>query len=261
MKATGIPNQNRYFSGTSGLLLPFPNKQHYPAEFRDKSRLTFYGTLFNSIEINSSFYKIPMAATVQKWAESVPDDFIFTFKLWREITHRKDLAFDPEAVSRFMECIAATGQKKGCLLLQFPPSLKSDRKAQLEHLLQHVRLGDPEQQWKVALEFRHPSWYQEETSDLLRKFRMAIVLHDKPGAASPLIEQEQDFVYLRFHGPDGDYKGGYTDDFLMEYAGYIKDWNEAGKTVYVYFNNTIGDAIRNLQSLNSYLTSISIPTL
>lgn len=258
MKSTGIPHQRRYFSGTSGLLLPFPNKQHFPAEFRDKSRLTFYGTLFNSIEINSSFYKIPMASTVQKWADSVPEDFLFTFKLWREITHRKDLEFDSEAVGRFMECIATAGKKKGCLLLQFPPSLKSDQLHQLTQLLHHIRLGDREEQWKIALEFRHPSWYQENTYDLMRKFRISLVLHDKPGSASPMIEQEQDFVYLRFHGPDGDYKGGYTDDFLMEYAGYIKDWKEEGKTVYVYFNNTIGDAISNLQSLNRHLRSISV---
>lgn len=261
MKATGTPNQNRYFSGTSGLLLPVPNKQHYPLEFRDKSRLTYYGSLFNSIEINSSFYKVPMASTVQKWADSVPEDFLFTFKLWREITHRKDLEFDPEAVSRFMTSIAAAGKKKGSLLLQFPPSLKSDQINQLTQLLHYVRLGDPEEQWKIALEFRHPSWYQENTYDLMRKLRICLVLHDKPGSATPMTEQEQDFVYLRFHGPDGDYKGGYTDDFLMEYAGYIKDWNEEGKTVYVYFNNTIGDALSNLQSLNRHLKSISVPGL
>jgi uncharacterized protein YecE (DUF72 family) len=259
MKATGIPHQRRYFSGTSGLLLPFPNKQHFPEEFRDKSRLTYYGTLFSNIEIKSYFYNIPMASTVQKWADSVPEDFLFTFKLWREITHRKELDFDPEAVGRFMASIATAGKKKGCLLLQFPPSLRSDQLHQLTQLLHHIRLGDWEEQWKIALEFRHPSWCQENTYDLMRKFRISLVLHDKPGSASPMIEQEQEFVYLRFHGPDGDYKGSYTDDFLMEYAGYIKDWNEEGKTVYVYFNNTIGDAIRNLQSLNRHLRSISIP--
>lgn len=261
MKATGTPNQNRYFSGTSGLLLPVPNKQHYPVEFRDKSRLTYYGSLFNSIEINSSFYKVPMASTVQKWADSVPEDFLFTFKLWRDITHRKDLEFDPEAVGRFMTSIAAAAEKKGSLLLQFPPSLKSDQIHQLTQLLHYVRLGDPEEQWKIALEFRHSSWYQENTYELMRKFRICLVLHDKPGSATPMMEQEQDFVYLRFHGPDGDYKGGYSDDFLMEYAGYIKDWNEEGKTVFVYFNNTIGDAISNLQTLNRYLKSISVPIL
>lgn len=258
MTAIETPDHNHYFSGTSGLLLPFPNKEYYPAEFRDKSRLTYYGTLFNSIEINSSFYKIPMPSTVQKWSDSVPENFRFSFKLWREITHHKDLAFDPEAVYRFMKSAEQAGNKKGCLLIQFPASIRNSSLRQLTQLMQHVSLSDPQQQWKIALEFRHPSWYQESTYELMDQYGAAIVIHDKPGSASPLTEQKRDFVYLRFHGPEGDYKGSYTDEFLQEYAGYIKDWNEEGKTVYTYFNNTIGDALENLQTLNSYLSQISV---
>ncbi len=83
---------NTFYSGTSGLVLPVP-KLLYPAEFQDKSRLTYYASLFNSIEINSSFYKIPQIPTVCKWAESVPDNFQFTFKLSKAITHAKGLEF------------------------------------------------------------------------------------------------------------------------------------------------------------------------
>lgn len=85
-----MDDRQDFYTGTSGLSLPFP-KHSFPPEFQDKSRLTFYASLFNSIEINSSFYKLPMASTVKKWAESVPDNFLFTFKLWREITHNKGL--------------------------------------------------------------------------------------------------------------------------------------------------------------------------
>lgn len=80
-------------------------------------------------------------------------------------------------------------------------------------------------------------------------------MHDKSSSASPLLEMETDFVYLRFHGPDGSYKGSYTNDFLYEYGQYIKDWQNEGKSVYVYFNNTMGDAIQNLMTLNSFITS------
>ncbi|HEY8898156.1 MAG TPA: DUF72 domain-containing protein, partial [Niastella sp.] len=83
-----------YKAGTSGLVLPVPNKQSFPPEFSDKSRLTYYASLLNSIEINSSFYKVPQPATVRKWADSVPDDFVFTFKLWQEITHVKGFAYN-----------------------------------------------------------------------------------------------------------------------------------------------------------------------
>src|SRR4051812_43057690 len=92
----------QFYSGISGLVLPVPNKSLYPPEFRETSRLTYYASLFNSIEINSSFYKVPIAKTVNKWTTEVPDHFKFTYKLWREITHNKELLFNANDVDRFM---------------------------------------------------------------------------------------------------------------------------------------------------------------
>lgn len=248
-------NKGTLYSGTSGLVLPVSNKQSFPPEFQEKSRLTYYASLFNSVEINSSFYKVPMEATVQKWSASVPDHFRFTFKLWKEITHVKGLAFNPKDVNHFMQVIANADNKKGCLLVQFPPSLKIVNIGQLEKLLIAIQDTNLGQNWKVALEFRDKSWYHEDLYDLLHLYNTGIVLHDKPSSASPLLEMETDFVYLRFHGPDGSYKGSYTNDFLYEYGQYIKDWQNEGKSVYVYFNNTMGDAIQNLMTLNSFITS------
>ncbi|MGI4805727.1 MAG: DUF72 domain-containing protein [Janthinobacterium lividum] len=245
-----------FYSGTSGVVLPVPNKLSFPPEFQDKSRLTYYASLFNSVEINSSFYKVPMPATVQKWAESVPEDFRFTFKLWQGITHNKELDFKVEDVNHFMQVIAQAGSKKGSLLVQFPPSLKIKSIRQTEKLMLALQQADEAQNWKIALEFRDRSWYVEETYELLNSYNMGIVLHDKSAAASPLLEPATDFVYLRFHGPGGNYKGSYDDGFLYEYAQYIKDWQHDEKTVYVYFNNTIGDAIKNLASLNQYVRSL-----
>src|ERR1700759_3590417 len=111
------------YAGTSGLVLPVPNKAAFPPEYRDKSRLAYYASLFNSIEINSSFYKVPMASTVKKWAADVPDDFRFTFKLWRGVTHNKQLAFNPDDLARFMSVVNNASNKAGCLLVQFPKSI------------------------------------------------------------------------------------------------------------------------------------------
>lgn len=113
-----------YYAGTSGLVLPVPNKTWYPEEFKDKSRLCYYASMCNSIEVNSSFYKIPLPKTITKWTEDVPGEFRFTFKLWRGITHEKGLVFNPADITRFMEAINAAGSHKGCLLVQFPPSAK-----------------------------------------------------------------------------------------------------------------------------------------
>ena len=152
------------YLGTSGLQLPIP-KRDFPAGFAEKSRLNFYASLFNTIEINSSFYKIPQAATLSKWAADVPDGFRFTFKLWKGITHQKGLEFNPDDIARFMEVIDHISQRKGCLLVQFPPGLAINAINQLEKLL--ASLGTD---WPLAVEFRNRSWYTGQTYDLLGHF-------------------------------------------------------------------------------------------
>ncbi|ARS40348.1 hypothetical protein CA265_12055 [Sphingobacteriaceae bacterium GW460-11-11-14-LB5] len=245
-----------YYSGTSGLLLPVPNKSHYPEEFRERSRLCYYGSLMNSIEINSSFYKIPMASTVKKWSEEVPGDFRFTFKLFKGITHSPKLAFDPLDIVRFMQVIANTQDKKGCVLVQFPPSIRIADFAQLSRLMFSLRECDPENQWKIAFEFRHASLYVEEVMELLAENGLGIVTHDKRSAASPLDDSDCSFRYLRFHGPGGNYRGSYTEDVLAEYASYIVEWLLEKKEVFVYFNNTMGDAYGNLKTLRRFVSDL-----
>jgi len=229
------------------------NKLFYPDEFKEKSRLCFYGSLMNSIEINSSFYKIPMAQTVAKWANDVPDDFRFTFKLFREVTHNKGLVFDPLTVKRFMDVIALAGNKKGCLLVQFPPSIRIGDMKQLIQLMGCLRDHDPDQQWNIALEFRHVSLYHHHIYRALEDHAMGMVIQDKPPATTPMLDTELPFVYLRFHGPGGSYRGSYENDVLSEYATYIKDWMAEGKTVFSYFNNTMGDAVNNLFTLRDMI--------
>ena len=242
-----------YYTGTSGLLLPVPNKSHYPASFQDKSRLCYYASLVNSIEINSSFYKIPLASTVKKWAADVPSDFRFTFKLFKGITHNKDLFFDAALVADFMEVIEQVGDKKACLLVQFPPSIKINHFMQLRNLMTVLKANNPLSAWNIALEFRHTSLYVDEIYELLEEFNFEMVIHDKTPANSPMITLNQDFVYLRFHGPDGNYRSSYPDDVLYEYASYINEWLAEGKKVYTYFNNTMGEAHANLKFLREHI--------
>jgi len=248
-----MKNNDWFYSGTSGLVLPVTNKQLYPVEFQDKSRLTYYASLFNSVEINSSFYKVPMASTVAKWASEVPEDFRFTFKLWRDITHNKGLVFNHLDVEHFIRTIDQVGAKKGCLLVQFPPSFKAVFINRLHELLTAIVNSDPERKWKVLVEFRHNSWYQDDVYELLNDHGIGIVVHDKPSSETPYMDSELEFSYLRFHGPNGDYRGVYSNDFLLDYAERIRDLHHEGKKVFVYFNNTMGDAIKNLISLNNFI--------
>ncbi|HEX8516885.1 MAG TPA: DUF72 domain-containing protein [Bacteroidia bacterium] len=239
----------KFYCGLSGLQLPVP-KYLYPEEFQAATRLTYYATFFNSIEINSTFYKLPLATTITKWTTLVPADFKFTLKLWKEITHQKELEFKETDVQRFFEIAAHAGDKKGCILIQFPPSCGRENLMQLEILLKCVQYNNKDQQWNIAVEFRNRSWYEGKVYDLLNKYQAGIVVQDIPKSSTPMVYHETDFIYLRFHGPTGNYRESYSDSFLAEYASYVKEWMEEGKTVYAYFNNTMGDAFKNAETIN-----------
>ena len=244
------PFQLRFFSGISGLQLPIP-KSLFPPPFENVSRISYYSFLFNSIEINSSFYKIPGASTFTGWAESTSDNFLFTFKLWKGITHTKVLQLRKEDVFSFFTAINFIGGKKGCLLIQLPPGLGKDCTCQLDKLFSCIKETDTANEWKVATEFRNESWYHNEIFELLKAYNIAMVGHDIPKSRTPFLNScNGDFIYNRFHGPTGNYRDGYSEDFLNKYAANINGWIEEGKTVFVYFNNTMGDAINNLITLN-----------
>jgi uncharacterized protein YecE (DUF72 family) len=243
---------DRYYCGLSGLQLPTP-RYLYPEAYQKSSRLTYYSTFFNSIELNSIFYKLPREITVKKWADQVSTDFRLTFKLSKDITHVKDLNFKSSDISDFLRTITAVGEKKGCILIQFPPRLTTTNVHQLQNLLYVIRSDERTAGWRLAVEFRNGAWYYPDVFDLLDEYGVSLVIQDMPKSATPSIEQAVDVIYVRFHGPTGNYRGSYSSDYLREYAGYIREWLMAYKTVYVYFNNTAGDAFNNLATLNSFL--------
>ncbi|HUP12609.1 MAG TPA: DUF72 domain-containing protein [Niastella sp.] len=238
------------YSGTSNIVVPIKQSE-YPAEFSGATRLQYYASLFSSLEVNSSFYKIPKAATVEKWRESVPSHFRFTFKVPKTVTHAKGLQFSVAEVERFAETVAHIGDKKGCLLVQLPPSVKRERQEELEGLLEC--LHDDATGWRIAVEFRHNSWYDRGVYRVLQGYDATLVIQDLPASAAPPIQVAEDFAYLRFHGPEGGYRGSYDKTTLAGYAGRIVEGIKGGKDIYVYFNNTMGDAIGNLQTLNKLI--------
>jgi uncharacterized protein YecE (DUF72 family) len=240
-----------FYSGTSGLVLPI-TRRLYPPEFSGKSRLAIYASLFNTVEINSSFYKLPRTSTVIKWADSVPPTFQFTFKLSKAITHVKGLNFNREDVEVFMHTIDHIGNKRGCVLVQLPPALKTTHINQLEKLLKSIKKINTNT-WIIAVEFRNKTWYNDEVDHLFRQYNITLVIHDLPAAPTPLTLSTAETIYLRFHGTEKGYRGSYAAELLLQYAGQIRSWMNEGKVVYCYFNNTLGNAINNLQTLNQFL--------
>jgi uncharacterized protein YecE (DUF72 family) len=263
-----------FYSGTSNIELIERNKSEFPDAFQSKSRLAYYASLFNSLEVNSSFYKLPLPATLRKWAAEVPAGFRFTLKVWREITHAKDLVFKPEDVERFMAIANQLETQKGALLIQLPAGTRSIHIRRLDKLLDAIREWNPPQSlpqslprnpsqslgpspvglnhpWDIAVEFRHLSWHAEETHSLVTGHGAAVVWHDRPAMDDVGRFAGGEFVYLRFHGPEGDYKGSYPDHFLADKAAFIRQCLVQGKRIYAYFNNTMfGDAPKNLITLN-----------
>ncbi|RYE23807.1 MAG: DUF72 domain-containing protein [Sphingobacteriales bacterium] len=248
--------KGKFYCGTSNVELPVPNKTFFPPEFQDKSRLNYYASLYNTVEINRSFYAIPQGKTLAKWAADVPGNFRFTLKLWKGITHVPELMYNKEDVEKFMSVINHIGDKKGCLLVQFPASIKASLISRLKNLLDDIAHYNTNG-WNVVIEFRDNSWYNDRVYQLLETYKASVVLHDIPKSRTPMIDMDSDVVYLRFHGERGDYRGGYEEDVLRDYAYLIADWAEQGKDVYAYFNNTIGEAVHNAVSLYGHYKDIA----
>jgi uncharacterized protein YecE (DUF72 family) len=234
--------------GTSGIVLP-GNKSTFPEAFRNATRLNYYSSLFNSVEINSSFYKIPLATTFSKWTNEVSDNFKFTVKLWRGVTHTKKLVFSPEDIKNFIQSANNLTSKAGCLLIQFPASISDKFIPEVEAILMLIHKLNSQSQWTPVVEFRHNSWYQASTYEMLDSYNSSLVIHDMPNSKTPIDYEPNQLAYFRFHGPTGRYNGSYSDDFISQQAKQINHWKRSGKEIYVYFNNTMGDALKNAQLL------------
>ena len=240
--------QGKLWIGTSNIVLQ-GNKSTFPREFQVKSRLNYYSSLFNSVELNSTFYKVPMASTFEKWSRDVGQEFRFSVKLWKEITHVKDLNFNETNIEKFVRNALFLHDKKGCLLLQFPGKVSLEYFNKVEQILNNICRFDYTNEWSKAIEFRHNSWHTGETFELLEEYNASPVLHDFPKGKTDELHKAAAFVYIRFHGPTGNYKGSYSNEFLTQKAIQIKDWMAGGKEVYAYFNNTAGDAYNNALTL------------
>lgn len=257
--------------GTSNVVVPERNKKSFPVAFQSKSHLEYYASLFNSVEINRTFYKLPLPATLERWAAQVPEDFRFTVKLWKEISHVKGLCYKPGDVDLFMQTIAGIGAKKACLLVQFPAGLGIQHTSSLKRLLADITTADPSSSWRIVVEFRNWDWYIPPVYRLLNQYNAGLVLHDmplkgisvlypeshyalKPSFAPESFAADDGIIFKRYHGPQGDYKGSYSSSFLEEEAIEIKEWLNQGKDVYAYFNNTAeGDAPKDVMTLNKII--------
>lgn len=237
--------QRSIFVGTSGWHYKHWRGLFYPERLPPKQWLSFYAERFDTVELNTTFYRLPPAGAPLEWKKSTPADFRFAAKGSRFITHMKKLR-DPEAaLEKFFERIRGLGKKLGPIVFQLPPQWPLDQQ-RLEVFLKAL----PRRR-KYAFEFRNPGWNTPEVYQLLEKHNAALCIFDLAGTQSPL-EVTADFTYIRLHGPGGKYQGSYDDRALRTWAKRIEKWPLAA--AYVYFDNDqAGYAPRNAARLREIL--------
>jgi uncharacterized protein YecE (DUF72 family) len=202
----------------------------YPADVKRGGELEYYSGRFDSVEVNSSFYHVPRETTFRAWAEKTPDHFLFAVKASRYITHRLKLKDAAEPLRLVMSRASLLGHKLGPVLFQLSPSytLDVDRLGEFAALLPRGK--------RFTFEFRHPSWFCDETYALLSSRNLSLTIADTP--EYPCVERvTADFVYVRLHGHEALYASNYSPKQLSEWAGKIRTWLEDGRDVCVYFDN------------------------
>jgi uncharacterized protein YecE (DUF72 family) len=233
--AAGIPEAR---IGTSGWHYTSWHGPFYPSEIRTKDFLAYYVEQFDTAEINNSFYRLPTENAVETWRSSTPEGFLFAWKASRFITHMKRLKDIEDSIALVFGRMAALGDKFGPVLFQLPPTFRADAGTR-ERVARTLSLVPP--QHRYAFEFRHPSWYEDATLDLLRDHDAALCISDHAAAPAPWLATAG-FVYVRAHGTNGRYAGSYSPETLQNWAQQIARWRAEGRDVYVYFDNDIKSA-------------------
>lgn len=226
----GAMKKKSLYVGTSGWNYTHWRGLFYPEILPKKKWLGFYSESFRSVEINNSFYVLPGEKSVRVWQKQSPDDFLFSVKASRYITHMKKLKDPEEPVRNFLNRMKALDDKLGPVLFQLPPKWKCN----LDRLA--AFLNQLPDEGRYTFEFRENSWWNERVLDLLEKKNAAFCIFELAGQQTPKWVTA-DFVYIRLHGPGGAYEGLYNRKALAGWAGAISNWKRQGKTVFCYFDN------------------------
>ncbi len=235
------------FIGTSGFSYSHWKGVFYPEDLPSSKFLEFYAKNFDTVEMNSTFYHTPRDSTIRNWIEKTPENFVFSVKTSKFITHIKRLKDSGGSVEKFLQKAELFGKKLGVILFQLPPSLKKDA------VLLSEFIGTLDKSKKYAFEFRHKTWLSEDVYEILKKNNIAFCISDTP--RYPYAEViTADFSYVRLHGHTKLYASEYTKEQLIHYAELISENNKKGISFYVYFDNDFyGYAVKNALELKNLI--------
>ena len=212
----------------------------YPKGMPRRRWLEHYATLFDTVEVNSTFYRLASRDAVERWVQETPGDFVFALKTSRYLTHVKRLTDLGPGIARFLERVEPLvgTPKMGPLLWQLPGNFKRDDD-RLAAALAALPPG------RNCFEFRHPSWFAPDVYGLLRSHGVALVIGDHPERPFQSHEMTSDFTFVRFHFGARGRRGNYSAAELATWARRIAQWRRR-VDVFAYFNNDWeGFAVRN----------------
>jgi uncharacterized protein YecE (DUF72 family) len=202
----------------------------YPTGLKQRQEFAHYASLFDTVEINGSFYRLPIAGTPEAWRDQAPEGFLYAWKYPRWLTHYYRLKDPEESYSLVFGRMKGLGAKAGPVLFHLHPNMKVDE----ARLLRALRLLPKRQ--RASFEFRHPSWYAKPVFRLLEDFDAALCISDHHDAPAPW-ERTASWVYVRCHGPGGAYHGSYAKACLQAWAKRLRSWQRQGVDVFCYFDN------------------------
>jgi uncharacterized protein YecE (DUF72 family) len=240
----------RYWIGTSGWQYRHWRGDFYPQRLPQRLWLAHYMDHFPTVELNNSFYRQPQDDTWDRWRQAASTDFRFAVKANRFLTHIKRLNDISESLERFLKGARRLQDRLGPVLFQTPPNFHRtpENQRRLAALLDLLPANG-----RFAVEFRHASWFGQETLGLLRAHDAAFCCYDMKDLNPPLTATAG-FLYLRFHGPGDAYASNYTDTALKHWARRLRGLDRHLDEVWAYFNNDLGGhAVRNALTLTQLL--------
>ncbi len=237
--------KTEFFLGCSGFYYDHWKDLFYPEKLSKAKWLPYYAEHFNTVEVNNTFYRFPSQKMLEGWYEKTPENFRFTLKANRAITHTRKFHNTEQLTANFYKLAKLLGEKLLCILFQLPPFIHKDI-ALLEKISSQMDFG-----FTNVLEFRHLSWWDTEVYDFITKKGLVFCSVSASELPETLVKTGET-VYVRFHGKDGWYQGFYPDEELKGWAENIKKQN--AKQVFCYFNNDVNaNAVKNCLTLKKLL--------
>jgi uncharacterized protein YecE (DUF72 family) len=247
--------------GCSGWQYRHWGTSFYPQGVPQSRWFAHYATVFDTVEINNSFYRLPSADTFAKWRDLAPPRFLYAVKASRFLTHMKKLKDPDDPLIRLFENVRELGPRLGPVLYQLPPNFGINLE-RLEGFLSAIRSAARKTGLGMrshhVVEFRDPSWYDERVFELLSRYGVAMCLHDMQGSATER-RAIGPCAYVRFHQGTSKYSGRYDDRRLDAWAEWLVERIAEGLDVFAYFNNDTGghaprDAVRLRDRIDTRMT-------